>query len=157
MCRGEPPQSFAKAVEKLGLRELMERRGTEGEEEDAVQLMTLHASKGLEFPVVILAGMEENLLPHRSCEEEGGSDEEERRLAYVGITRAQRRLFITLCKTRRQRGELSLPKPSRFLAELPQEELILHKAGEKLSLKISREEHLKNFDTALADIHSLLS
>ncbi len=155
--RGEPPQSFAKAVEKLGLRELMERRGTEGEEEDAVQLMTLHASKGLEFPVVILAGMEENLLPHRSCEEEGGSDEEERRLAYVGITRAQRRLFITLCKTRRQRGELSLPKPSRFLAELPQEELILHKAGEKLSLKISREEHLKNFDTALADIHSLLS
>ncbi len=95
----------------------MMERGESDEELDQVQLMTLHASKGLEFPYVYLVGMEEGLLPHQSSIDEDNVDEE-RRLAYVGITRAQKELTFTLCKERRQYGELVRPEPSRFLLEL---------------------------------------
>ncbi|MDE9591084.1 3'-5' exonuclease, partial [Xenorhabdus bovienii] len=71
---------------------------------------------------VFLVGMEEGLLPHQSSIDEDNI-EEERRLAYVGITRAQRELFFTLSKERRQYGELIRPEPSRFLLELPQDDL----------------------------------
>jgi ATP-dependent DNA helicase Rep len=84
------------------------------------QLLTLHASKGLEFANVWLMGWEEGLLPHRNCT----TDEqiaEERRLAYVGLTRAQDRLTVTLTRTRRLRGERVETDPSRFLAELPED------------------------------------
>ena len=70
------------------------------EHEDSVQLMTLHSAKGLEFPLVFLAGMEENLFPHRMSMEEPGRLEEERRLCYVGITRAMEKLVITYAECR---------------------------------------------------------
>ncbi|WP_116367835.1 DNA helicase II [Parahaliea mediterranea] len=87
--------------------------------EDSVQLMTLHSAKGLEFPLVFLAGMEENLFPHRMSLEEPGRLEEERRLCYVGITRAMARLYITYAETRRIHGSESYNSPSRFIREIP--------------------------------------
>ena len=87
---------------------------------DRVTLMTLHSAKGLEFPVVVLAGLEEGLFPHvRSIEEEAGI-EEERRLCYVGMTRAQRRLVLTYTHQRAAFGTARPSLPSRFLAEIPE-------------------------------------
>lgn len=87
----------------------------------SVQMMTLHSAKGLEFPLVFLAGMEEGLFPHRMSAEEPGRMEEERRLAYVGITRAMQELYLTYAETRRLHGQDSYNRPSRFLLEIPQE------------------------------------
>jgi len=89
------------------------------EHEDSVQLMTLHSAKGLEFPAVFLAGMEENLFPHRMSLEEGSGLEEERRLCYVGITRARELLYLTYAEVRRLHGEEHFNAPSRFLREIP--------------------------------------
>ncbi|ACL71184.1 DNA helicase II [Thioalkalivibrio sulfidiphilus HL-EbGr7] len=89
--------------------------------EDCVQLMTLHSAKGLEFPLVFMAGMEEGLFPHRMSVEEPGRMEEERRLAYVGITRARRQLVLCYAESRRLHGRETYNAPSRFLAELPAE------------------------------------
>lgn len=116
------PMSLKEVVGRLTLRDMMER-SSEEEDADQVQLMTLHASKGLEFPYVFMVGMEEGLLPHQSSIDEDNI-EEERRLAYVGITRAQRELFFTIVKERRQYGEVMRPEPSRFLYELPQDDLV---------------------------------
>ncbi len=91
------------------------------EHEDSVQLMTLHSAKGLEFPLVFLAGMEENLFPHRMSIEEPGRLEEERRLCYVGITRAMQKLVITYAESRRLHGSETLNTPSRFIREIPAE------------------------------------
>lgn len=89
------------------------------EHEDSVQLMTLHSAKGLEFPYVFLVGMEEGLFPHKMSLEEPGRLEEERRLAYVGITRAMRQLVMTYAETRRLYGSESYNKVSRFVREIP--------------------------------------
>ncbi|MGH8191805.1 MAG: UvrD-helicase domain-containing protein [Rhodanobacteraceae bacterium] len=86
---------------------------------DCVQLMTLHSAKGLEFPIVFLVGLEDGLFPtQRSCEDSNRL-EEERRLAYVGITRARERLVLCYAESRRQYGSETLSRPSRFLDELP--------------------------------------
>ena len=96
-----------------------EAQGSEGN--DCVQLMTLHSAKGLEFSQVFLVGLEEGLFPsHKSIDEEGRL-EEERRLAYVGITRARSHLTICHAESRRIHGSEMLSRPSRFLAELPAE------------------------------------
>ena len=87
--------------------------------QDAVQLMTLHAAKGLEFPVVFLNGVEEGLFPARQSAEEPGRLEEERRLCYVGITRAREKLYITHAESRRLFGSESMNPPSRFIREIP--------------------------------------
>lgn len=89
--------------------------------EDSVQLMTLHSAKGLEFPLVFLVGMEENLFPHKMSMEEAGRLEEERRLCYVGITRAMEKLYITYAESRRMYGDVNQNRPSRFIREIPQE------------------------------------
>jgi len=100
---------------------VMERDAGEGE--DAVSLMTLHAAKGLEFTTVFLPGWEEGLFPHQRALDEGGRAglEEERRLCYVGITRAKRRARISLAQNRRIHGLWQSAIPSRFLDELPAE------------------------------------
>ena len=110
------------AVSRLLLRDLLEQQEEEKAGPDSVQLMTLHASKGLEFPHVFIIGMEENLLPHRVSIEEDNIAEE-RRLAYVGITRARETLTMTMALKRRQYGEQLRCEPSRFLDELPPEDL----------------------------------
>ncbi|MFI5143135.1 MAG: ATP-dependent helicase, partial [Thermoanaerobaculales bacterium] len=88
---------------------------------EAVQLSTLHAAKGLEFDAVFLVGMEEGLLPLRREGSNEADEEEERRLAYVGMTRAKTRLFLTTARVRRVNGQLLPGQPSRFLLEVPRE------------------------------------
>jgi DNA helicase-2/ATP-dependent DNA helicase PcrA len=95
--------------------------GQGNEWEDCVQLMTLHAAKGLEFPLVFICGVEEGLFPHQMSIAEEGRLEEERRLCYVGITRAERELYLTYAESRRLHGSETYPRPSRFLSEIPAE------------------------------------
>ncbi len=89
--------------------------------EDCVQLMTLHSAKGLEFPLVFIAGMEEKLFPHMMSMEEPDKLEEERRLAYVGITRAMQKLYLIYTEKRRLYGKETYPAVSRFIREIPAE------------------------------------
>lgn len=92
--------------------------------EEAVTLMTLHNAKGLEFPVVFLVGLEENLIPHRSSTSSMQEIEEERRLLYVGITRAQELLMLVNCESRMSFGRTEFARPSRFLEDLPKDMLV---------------------------------
>ncbi len=87
--------------------------------DDCVQLMTLHAAKGLEFPLVFIVGVEEKLFPHSLSADDPQRLEEERRLCYVGMTRAMEQLYLTYAETRRLYGSESYPLPSRFLREIP--------------------------------------
>ena len=91
--------------------------------EDCVQLMTLHSAKGLEFPVVFLVGMENGLFPSQRAVD-GGSLEEERRLAYVGVTRARQHLYLTYAEVRRIHGQEQIGMPSMFLKEIPAETVV---------------------------------
>jgi len=114
--------------------------------EDAVKLMTLHAAKGLEFPFVILSGLEEGLFPHQMSFENSERLAEERRLCYVGMTRAMRELMITHAECRRTYGQQTLCQPSRFLREIPAELIeeirlsnsISRPATQRMSQKVTR-------------------
>jgi len=108
-------------VSRMMLLDSLERNEEE-KKDDQIKLMTLHAAKGLEFPYVYLIGMEEGIIPHKNSIE-GDQIEEERRLAYVGITRAQKSLSFTYCSQRKQYGDTINTEPSRFLTELPPAEL----------------------------------
>ncbi|HBH7918532.1 DNA helicase II [Vibrio parahaemolyticus] len=94
--------------------------GQADEFEDAVQLMTLHSAKGLEFPLVFMVGVEEGMFPSQMSAEEAGRLEEERRLCYVGMTRAMQKLYITYAEMRRLYGQDKYHKPSRFIREFPE-------------------------------------
>ena len=109
--------------------------------DDCVQLMTLHAAKGLEFPVVFLVGMEEGLFPSQRSVEDEGRLEEERRLAYVGITRARQRLTVSHAESRRLHGVEMLARPSRFLSEIPDDLLDEVRPRPKVSRPGSRDHH----------------
>ncbi|MBK1647638.1 DNA helicase II [Rhabdochromatium marinum] len=105
--------------------------------EDVVQLMTLHSAKGLEFPLVFVTGVEEGLFPHSLSVDDASRLEEERRLCYVGMTRAMRQLYLTYAETRRLHGREEAPMPSRFLRELPAElveDVRAHRRGKRAGL-----------------------
>jgi DNA helicase-2/ATP-dependent DNA helicase PcrA len=93
----------------------------DGEKADTITLMTLHSAKGLEFPVVFLIGLEEGVFPHSRSLMDEAEMEEERRLAYVGITRAEQSLFITNAQMRTLFGRTNMNPASRFIAEIPQD------------------------------------
>ena len=111
-----PEDALDRLLEETAL--VADQDAYEGEA-DAVTLITLHAAKGLEFPVVFIAGMEEGLFPHNRALDDEKELEEERRLAYVGITRAKRRLFLSHAWRRATWGGGGMSVPSRFLLEIP--------------------------------------
>ncbi len=113
--------NFSEAVSRLCLLDQLDNNDKTAYNQ--VQLLTLHAAKGLEFDHVFLVGMEEGLLPHQNNLEDEERLAEERRLAYVGITRARRTLTFTLARTRKQQGAQQSQEPSRFLQELPQDDI----------------------------------
>jgi ATP-dependent DNA helicase Rep len=130
--KGEDSTEFGNEKDGKNLLELTQMvslmsmlEGQENGEPDAVKLSTLHAAKGLEFGHVFLIGVEEGILPHSSSLEAGSEAqiEEERRLMYVGITRAQKSLTISWCKKRKRAGEVQMCDPSRFIAELPKDDV----------------------------------
>ncbi|HMD75405.1 MAG TPA: DNA helicase II [Steroidobacteraceae bacterium] len=127
-ARGFAPERNADGDAELGALEsflshavLESGEGQADAWDDCVQMMTLHSAKGLEFPVVFLAGMEDGLFPHQRSAADLSSLEEERRLCYVGATRAMRRLYITYAEQRRLYGIDTYGQPSRFIGELPPE------------------------------------
>ncbi|AXK73043.1 DNA helicase II [Lysobacter sp. TY2-98] len=119
-------------------------------DQDGVQLMTLHSAKGLEFPLVFLVGLEEGLFPNNRSAEEAGRMEEERRLAYVGITRAREKLVLSYAEARRIHGMDMYGMPSRFLREIPSS--LVHEVRPKV--QVSRPVYgagSRRTDTSLAE------
>ena len=115
----EPEPSLAGFVDRLSLLSDVDEEA--GSRDARVWLMTMHAAKGLEFPLVVIAGLEEGLFPHSRASQEEAELDEERRLCYVGMTRARSQLVLTGAARRRVFGEYQASEPSRFLAEIPAE------------------------------------
>ncbi len=130
----EPPASPLNAFLAHAALESGDDAGKGGE--DAVQLMTMHAAKGLEFPVVFLTGMEEGLFPHSRSAQSEEELEEERRLCYVGITRAMKELNLSYAEVRRLRGQEHRNRPSRFLSEVPAELLEEVRSAPNVSMPV---------------------
>ena len=108
--------------------------------DDAVQLMTLHSAKGLEFPLVFMTGLEETLFPHGRSMESPDQLEEERRLCYVGITRAMKKLYLTYAESRRLHGNDIFNPPSRFIKEIPSECIMEIRPKASVTMPYSRNE-----------------
>lgn len=143
---GNKGEKDSKNIIELGqtiaLMNLLE--GKDSDQVDSVKMLTLHASKGLEYPHVFLVGCEEGLFPHAECQEDD-KIEEERRLMYVGITRAQKSLTLTHCVKRKKAGQWHFPEASRFIAEMPAADLRYF--GQKRSEPIvSRDEGKQKLD-----------
>ncbi len=119
--------------------------GQADEFDDAVQLMTLHSAKGLEFPLVFMVGVEEGMFPSQMSIEDAGRLEEERRLCYVGMTRAKEKLYITYAEMRRLYGQDKYHKPSRFIKELPEECL----DEVRMKAQVSRPAHSGRFSQSV--------
>jgi DNA helicase-2/ATP-dependent DNA helicase PcrA len=117
----DPAQEMSPLDEFLSHAALEAGEGQADAWEDCVQLMTMHSAKGLEFPLVFLSGMEDGLFPHQRSLNDPNGLEEERRLCYVGITRARQALYITYAEQRRLHGMDNYSQPSRFIAEVPDE------------------------------------
>jgi len=115
-------QPLSEVVRSLSLHDMLSRQDDESDD-NQVQMLTLHSAKGLEYPHVFMVGMEEDLLPHRNSVE-ADSIEEERRLAYVGMTRARHTLTFTRSRARQQFGETAACEGSRFLDDLPPDDVI---------------------------------
>jgi DNA helicase-2/ATP-dependent DNA helicase PcrA len=115
----DPEPALAGFVDQLSLLSDVDEEA--GSRDARVLMMTLHSAKGLEFPLVIISGLEEGLFPHSRSAEDEAELEEERRLCYVGITRAQQRLVLTSAARRRVFGEYQSTDPSRFVDEIPVE------------------------------------
>lgn len=143
-------KTLADLVATMTLMDVLERKEEESTG-DRVALMTLHAAKGLEFPHVFIVGMEEEILPHRNSSDEA-SIEEERRLAYVGITRAQKTLTLSYALRRKRAGELASIEPSRFIAELPQDNLKIEGANSNAT----PEEKKEKGQATLANLRGML-
>ncbi len=141
---------LSQVVSQIILRDILDRQAQD-KEQDQVSLMTLHAAKGLEFNYVTIVGLEEDILPHRVSIDEQGI-EEERRLFYVGITRAMKNLTLSFAAKRRRYGETVQCEPSRFLEELPQDELIWEGRGKE----VSAEKQQMNKKAQLANMRSML-
>ena len=122
--------------------------------EDGVQLMTLHSAKGLEFPLVFLAGMEEGLFPNAKSVEEAGRLEEERRLAYVGITRARQKLVLSYAEARRIHGVDMYGIPSRFLREIPA--ALLHEVRPRVQVSRPMAAFQSRRETGIARGHATI-
>ncbi len=116
--------------------------------DECVQLMTLHSAKGLEFPLVFLCGVEDGLFPHKMSLKDAGGIEEERRLCYVGITRAMRELYISYAETRRLHGKEEPAVPSRFLKEIPNELLQEVRLRRQVTAPVSRPRYGASLDVA---------
>jgi DNA helicase-2/ATP-dependent DNA helicase PcrA len=114
-----PEPSLGGFVDQLSLLSDVDEEA--GARDARVLMMTMHSAKGLEFPVVVIAGLEEGLFPHSRSADDEAELEEERRLCYVGITRAERRLVLTSAARRRVYGDYQSTEPSRFLDEIPPE------------------------------------
>jgi DNA helicase II / ATP-dependent DNA helicase PcrA len=118
---GSEDKSLVAFLTDLALVADIDSLDDDGEEKDSITLMTLHSAKGLEFPVVFLIGLEEGVFPHSRSLMEEAEMEEERRLAYVGITRAEQTLFITNAQMRTLYGRTSMNPASRFISEIPED------------------------------------
>ena len=144
-------KNIESVIRKLVLLDLLEQQQEE-EDTDKVNLLTLHAAKGLEFPYVYIMGLEEELLPHKNSIA-AETIEEERRLMYVGITRARQGLTLTLAEQRKNGGQMKQMTPSRFLDELPQEELEWLGRKKKIAANVDPKEQAQQY---LANLKALL-
>lgn len=155
----DPIGALTEYLAQLTLQDLDEKDDGEDEHKDEITLLTLHSSKGLEFPVVFLVGMEEGFLPHQRTLDEGSDISEERRLCYVGITRAKERLFFTRTKNRVRYGK-ALPRyPSRFIDDISKE--LIETRDESLVPDLSspeaREKHETRVQGFLSELRGILS
>jgi ATP-dependent DNA helicase Rep len=144
-------KNIESVIRKLVLLDLLEQQQEE-EDTDKVNLLTLHAAKGLEFPYVYIMGLEEELLPHKNSIA-AETIEEERRLMYVGITRARQGLTLTLAEQRKNGGQMKQMTPSRFLDELPQDELEWLGRKKKIAANVDPKEQAQQY---LANLKALL-